>query len=93
MDNAASNTNAKTNASTSTNTDLHENDFQNTSRVGRRNALPDILNEDGTTITTDLPEKFSALTTNDPNESSANASKSETTATTVKSPSTQSSNS
>lgn len=90
MDDAASNTNAKTNASTSTNT---ENDFQNTSRVGRRNALPDILNDDGTTITTDLPEKFSALTTNDPNESSANASKSETTATTVKSPSTQSSNS
>lgn len=90
MDDAASNTNAKTNASTSTNT---ENDFQNTSRVGRRNALPDILNDDGTTITTDLPEKFSALTTNDPNESSANPSKSETTATTVKSPSTQSSNS
>lgn len=50
--------------------DTHENDFQNTSRVGRRNALPDILNDDGTTksATGDLPEKLSALTTNDSNE-------------------------
>ncbi len=61
-------TTANTNVATTT--DGHENDFQNTSRVGRRNALPDILNEDGTTTTaTDLPEKLSALTTNDPNES------------------------
>lgn len=92
MDDAASNTNAKPIATTSTITDLHENDFQNTSRVGRRNALPDILNDDGTTTITDLPEKLSALTTNDPNESSSNASKSEKAATTVNTPSNRSSN-
>lgn len=65
-----------------TSADVHENDFQNTGRVGRRNAVPDILNADGTTTkasTSDLQEKLSALTTNDPNESSSKASKSETT--------------
>lgn len=64
-----------------TSADVHENDFQNTGRVGRRNAVPDILNADGTTTkasTSDLQEKLSALTTNDPNEPSA--SKSDTTA-------------
>lgn len=74
MEDEASNSNANT----STNVDLHESDFQSTGRVGRRNALPDILNEDGTVSATDLPEKLSALTTNDPGESSSDATTSST---------------
>lgn len=82
MEDVPSNTTANTSPSTSTNVDMHVNlnDFQNTSRVGRRNALPDILNDDGT-ITTDLPEKLGALTTNDPSESTPNASTSKPVAT------------
>lgn len=39
-------------------------EFYNTGRVGRRNALPDILNHHHvTTSTADLPEKLSALST------------------------------
>ncbi|XP_055377413.1 cAMP-dependent protein kinase inhibitor beta-like isoform X2 [Condylostylus longicornis] len=42
------------------------NDFFNTGRIGRRNALPDILSiACATTSTADLPEKFNALTTTD----------------------------
>lgn len=55
-----------TTATTSTNADTHHSDFYNTGRVGRRNALPDILNSHCTTTTADLPDKLSALTTNDP---------------------------
>lgn len=58
-----------TTTTTSTNSDTHHNDFYNTGRVGRRNALPDILNSHCTTTTADLPDKLSALTTNDPLES------------------------
>lgn len=57
-----------------TNADTHHNDFYNTGRVGRRNALPDILNNHCTTTTADLPDKLSALTTNDPMESTSNTS-------------------
>lgn len=76
---AGATSNADTCTTTTTTTaDVHENDFQNTSRVGRRNALPDILNEDGTTTTADLPEKLSALTTSDPSESAKNATQNDT---------------
>lgn len=45
--------------------DQYESDFYTTGRIGRRNALPDILgNNYTTTKTSDLPLKFSALTTN-----------------------------
>lgn len=41
-----------------------ESEFYNTGRVGRRNALPDILNHHhSTTSTADLPDKLSALST------------------------------
>lgn len=40
-------------------------DFYNTGRVGRRNAMPDILGSHSTTTTADLPEKLKALTTDD----------------------------
>lgn len=61
-----------TTTTTSTNADTHHNDFYNTGRVGRRNALPDILNSHCTTTTADLPDKLSALTTNDPLETTSN---------------------
>lgn len=38
-------------------------DFFNTGRVGRRNALPDILGTHCTTSTAELPDKFSSLST------------------------------
>lgn len=39
-------------------------EFYNTGRVGRRNALPDILNHHHSkTSTADLPDKLSALST------------------------------
>lgn len=40
-------------------------DFYNTGRVGRRNALPDILSSHATISTADLPDQLSALTTSD----------------------------
>ena len=44
--------------------DVH-NEFFNTGRVGRRNALPDILlSSHCTTSTADLPDRLNALTTN-----------------------------
>lgn len=41
------------------------NDFYNTGRVGRRNAMPDILGSHCTTTTADLPDQLSALSTSD----------------------------
>lgn len=42
----------------------NNSEFYNTGRVGRRNALPDILNHHhSTTSTADLPDKLSALST------------------------------
>lgn len=40
-------------------------EFFNTGRVGRRNALPDILSSHATISTADLPDQLSALTTSD----------------------------
>lgn len=42
-------------------------EFFNTGRVGRRNALPDILSSHATVSTADLPDQLSALTTTDKN--------------------------
>lgn len=44
--------------------DYHD-EFYNTGRVGRRNAMPDILGNNLTTSTADLPDQLSALTTDD----------------------------
>lgn len=41
----------------------HGTEFFNTGRVGRRNALPDILGSNATVSTADLPDQLSALTT------------------------------
>lgn len=40
-----------------------KNDFFNTGRIGRRNALPDILGQNSTTSVADLPARLSGLTT------------------------------
>ncbi|XP_059611249.1 uncharacterized protein LOC132258137 [Phlebotomus argentipes] len=40
-------------------------EFYNSGRVGRRNALPDILSDHCRTSTADLPERLSALSTSD----------------------------
>lgn len=39
------------------------NEFYNTGRVGRRNALPDILGPNCTTSTADLPGQLESLST------------------------------
>lgn len=39
-------------------------DFLSTGRVGRRNALPNILSEHALTTTADLPDKLMGLSTN-----------------------------
>lgn len=57
--------------------DMFHSEFYNTGRIGRRNALPDILGQHCTTTTADLPTQMGALTTSDcsnkppPNTSSA----------------------
>uniref|UniRef100_A0A1L8DN16 Protein kinase camp-dependent n=1 Tax=Nyssomyia neivai TaxID=330878 RepID=A0A1L8DN16_9DIPT len=51
------------NASTGT---VDENsEFYNSGRVGRRNALPDILSDHCKTSTADLPDRLNALSTSD----------------------------
>lgn len=40
-------------------------DFYSTGRIGRRNALPDILSSHAAISTADLPDQLSALTTSD----------------------------
>lgn len=60
-------------------------EFFNTGRVGRRNALPDILSSHATVSTADLPDQLSALTTTDknaPSTSSANVGMDQPTAST-----------
>lgn len=49
-------------------------EFFNTGRVGRRNALPDILSSHATVSTADLPDQLSALTTTDKNVPSTSGS-------------------
>lgn len=49
-------------------------EFFNTGRVGRRNALPDILSSHATVSTADLPDQLSALTTTDKNMPSTSSS-------------------
>lgn len=41
-----------------------QDEFLNTGRIGRRNALPDILDSHCETSTADLPMQLSCLTTN-----------------------------
>lgn len=61
----------------------YSNDFFNTGRIGRRNALPDILSYNCATTTADLPERLKSLSTDDScntgnNFSNSNASKNAT---------------
>lgn len=45
--------------------DGFHSEFYNTGRIGRRNALPDILGSHCTTTTADLPTQLGALSTSD----------------------------
>lgn len=45
--------------------DEFHSEFYNTGRIGRRNALPDILGSHCTTTTADLPTQMGALSTSD----------------------------
>lgn len=45
--------------------DAFHSEFYNTGRIGRRNALPDILGSHCTTTTADLPTQMGALSTSD----------------------------
>lgn len=49
-------------------------EFYNSGRVGRRNAMPDILGNHLTTSTADLPEQLSALSTDDTTNQGASTS-------------------
>lgn len=49
--------------SASSSTVDENSEFYNSGRVGRRNALPDILSDHCRTTTADLPERLSALST------------------------------
>lgn len=59
------NTVASGSSAGSTSSSDYHNEFFNTGRVGRRNAMPDILGHHCTTSTADLPEQLSALSTQD----------------------------
>lgn len=48
-------------------------DFLTTGRVGRRNALPDILEDHALVSTSDLPDRLQGLSTQDEPESSSSA--------------------
>lgn len=56
-------TNASNTGTGGTGSDEYSDEFYNSGRIGRRNALPDILDEHCETSTADLPLKLSALTT------------------------------
>lgn len=61
--------------------DEFHSEFYNTGRIGRRNALPDILGSHCTTTTADLPTQMGALSTSDcpgkaPNSSAIGATNS-----------------
>lgn len=60
--------------STSPEGGMESDEFFNTGRVGRRNALPDILSSHATISTADLPDQLSALTTTDKNITTATSS-------------------
>uniref|UniRef100_A0A7G3AY02 Protein kinase camp-dependent n=1 Tax=Lutzomyia longipalpis TaxID=7200 RepID=A0A7G3AY02_LUTLO len=49
-------------------------EFYNSGRVGRRNALPDILSDHCRTSTADLPDRLNALSTSDNSSSEAGPS-------------------
>lgn len=60
--------------STSAEPGMESDEFFNTGRVGRRNALPDILSSHATISTADLPDQLSALTTSDKNVTASSSS-------------------
>lgn len=73
MENVDSEVVPSTSADANANVEL-TNDFFNTGRAGRRNALPDILSSHATISTADLPDQLDALTTTDSKPSSAASS-------------------
>ena len=69
------NVDGESGAGPSTSAETESNsEFFNTGRVGRRNALPDILSSHATVSTADLPDQLSALTTTDKNMPSTSGS-------------------
>lgn len=54
--------------------DAFHSEFYNTGRIGRRNALPDILGSHCTTTTADLPTQLGALSTSDCSTKAPNTS-------------------
>lgn len=70
MENVDSEAVPSTSADANANVEL-TNDFFNTGRAGRRNALPDILSSHATISTADLPDQLGALTTTDSKPSPA----------------------
>lgn len=54
----------------------YHNEFFNTGRAGRRNAMPDILGHHCTTSTADLPDQMGALSTQDQPSTSVSSSSS-----------------
>lgn len=82
------------NPSTSTGDKAVEpDDFYSTGRVGRRNAMPDILGSHCTTTTSDLPDKLKALTTDDKKPDSNNGIDNNKASTSQATPSTSTSTS
>lgn len=70
---AMENASAEPVPSTSDGNNDYGNDFYTTGRVGRRNAMPDILGSHCTTTTADLPDQLSALSTSDTPKKSASS--------------------
>lgn len=62
---AMENASADPGPSTTDGSNDYGNDFYTTGRVGRRNAMPDILGSHCTTTTADLPDQLGALSTSD----------------------------
>ncbi|XP_053697686.1 cAMP-dependent protein kinase inhibitor beta-like [Sabethes cyaneus] len=58
--------------------DEFHSEFYNTGRIGRRNALPDILGSHCTTTTADLPTQMGALSTSECSNKPPNNSKTPT---------------
>lgn len=72
---AAASSSCSSSIDASTILDTTPNEFYSTGRVGRRNALPDILNQQHTlTSSADLPDQLSALTTRDSSDAGASTS-------------------
>lgn len=59
-------------SSHNSNTPANVEDFLQSGRTGRRNALADILGEHASVTSSDLPSKLEGLTTNEKSDTKAN---------------------